>query len=61
MEDYLNKRRIDSLDLQNIPLKKLAIHSKLNEAKKKERLTVLPPLIKHSTLGKSKPTGFNQE
>lgn len=50
MEDYLKKKRIDALDLREIPPKKLAIHDKMTEARKKTNNGFhLPPLANKNT------------
>jgi hypothetical protein len=41
MEEYLSKKRIDSLDLREIPLKRLGAHGK-----PKDKGLMLPPLRK---------------
>lgn len=46
MEEYISKKRIDSLDLREIPLKRLGAHDKPNEARRKDKGLVLPPLRK---------------
>ena len=47
MEEYLKKKRIDSVEIRDVPVKRLKTHEKLKDRKKdKDKEKILLPAIK---------------